>query len=344
MRYSLIIPATLLAAGVAAHPHRAGHVHHKRDEIHEYLEGGNVIIEEIVVHTKTLAPGEKMPAATTSHKSVKPVKSAHVEEKFVVPSGGPHHQYGEHYGGEDYGRPQNHHYQPSSTPSSSPPPVVVIPTSSPPEVPVPVQTPPPQTSSEAPTPADTSSGGGGSPSGTGPVPGPSNIDTKGSQAWSSSPNSEGKSIIGTANYWRAKWHPGLSGFEWDETLAANARLTAVNPDDGGTNEQGASVMHHHLYPGSMGQCINEGDGTSMNGDLTPFENAWLGWLCEVPTAGIPCDQIGETGHYGIDENTGKPETGHADIIGGSYTKLGCYYMDSTTPSPNFKGMWTCDFA
>ena len=96
------------------------------------------------------------------------------------------------------------------------------------------------------------------------------------------------------------------------------------------------VMGHDLYPGSMAQCIITGDDTTFNQDLTPFDVAWLGWLCEEPNDNIPCAQIG----------SGKPtsDTGHAEIIKStSYSKMGCYYMNSVGDS-GYTGMWTCDFA
>lgn len=170
-----------------------------------------------------------------------------------------------------------------------------------------------------------------------------NINTAGSDVWSTSPKSMGKSILDSANQFRAQWH-GLPPFTWDATLAANARSTAkdaIFTDSEGTkhNEGGANEMNHNLNPGSMAQCINEGDGSSMNGQLTPFENAWLGWLCEEPAGGIPCGQIGE-----YKQNSYKGMTDHAEIIKDtSYTKMGCYYQDGTQ-HPSFVGLWTCDFA
>ena len=249
-----------------------------------------------------------------------------VEEVVVVktvtkssePTAGGEKKYAVHH--EEY------HWAPPPAPttSSTPPP------------PPPVETPPPEST---PAPSSTqeaaaSPAGDSNPTGTGPVPGPSNINVAGSDTWDTAPNSMGKSILGTANYWRKVWAPNTTDFVWDETLAGNARQTTVLPVTNGQNEGGASQMNHHLFPGSNAQCINEGDGDQMNGDLTPFEVAWLGWLCEEPQNGIPCDKINES--YGGD-------VGHAQIIIGDVNKIGCYYMDSTTPSPNFKGMWTCDF-
>lgn len=310
MRASIIVPVTLFAASVIAHPHGAGHPHKSKRETHQYMQDGHVVVEEIVVKTITV-PAGGMPTS-----SVAPAQNKVVQ-----------HQYHGH-------RTSSHVKAPAPSSSSSVyvPPPAPEPSSTPEEV----QTPAPQTTEDAPAPSQTQAetspteGGGGNPESTGPVPGPNNIDTKGSEAWATAPNSMGKSILGTLNYWRTRWAPSTVDFEWDSQLATNARLTAVN-DEGGANE-----MKHHLYDGSMAQCINEGDGESMNGDLTPWENALLGWLCEKPNDKIPCDQIGEAGHYA--------STGHADIIGGSVTKVGCYYMDSTESHPNFKGMWTCDFS
>ena len=335
MRSAILIPVALLAAVVSTQPHGAGHHRQFKRETRQFMEDGNVIVEDVVVTTITVTPG------FTPSAVVKP------QEKIAQPN---YQQY--HHGAPWWGQHS------SSSSSEYTPPVVVqpnptpTPTPSPVETPVqppvettPVASPPPETTESAPT--NTGGSGGGSAVGTGAEPGPSNITPSGSEAWTTSPNSMGKSVIGTINYWRNKWHPGAGDFVWDATLATNARLTTVNPNQPewddvkkqwvDTNEQGANVMNHHLYAGSNAQCINEGDGTSMNGDLTPFEVAFLGWICEEPNDSIPCGQIPEAGHYS--------STGHADIIGGTYTKVGCHYMDATKGGePGWKGMWTCDFA
>ena len=159
--------------------------------------------------------------------------------------------------------------------------------------------------------------------------------------WANEPCSGGKSIEESFNTMRSKWMPSLanSPMKWSAKLAANARLTTVSPvvTKNGKKENmgGAMEMNHALNPGSMAQCIASGDGTSMNGGLTPFEQALKMWLCELPQAGNPlgCSNSGNQG-----------DTGHAEIIKSTqYKSFGAYYMDSTGRS-GFKGMWTADFA
>ena len=306
MRNSLILSLTLLGASALAAPH-AGHQHKARDTTTTWTKDNDVYIED--VHVVTAVVGQSQPPPTNPTPTSKP---GQVEEKIAY-------------------RP----HLPAAHPA------VAIHTAAPAESShTPETTPAPASSAP-------SESGSGSATGTGPVPGPSNINTAGSPTWSTSPNSMGKSILGTANYWRHTWNSSLGPFEWDATLAGNARSTAVDPivqgPTGAENEGGANQMNHMLNPGSMAQCINEGDGTTVNSGLTPFEQAWLGWLCELPNSNIPCDKIGETGNYAIDPKTGRPDTAHADIIQDGYTKMGCYYQDGTD-QPKFVGMWTCDFA
>ncbi|KAL6716256.1 hypothetical protein ACLMJK_005822 [Lecanora helva] len=159
--------------------------------------------------------------------------------------------------------------------------------------------------------------------------------------WAQSPKSPlsggagSKDVLSQANYWRQKWL-GLPPFTWSSTLADNAYKTATtatyytteNGKQVPHNEGGATVMGHELYPGSHGQCIIEGDDTAIKNGLTPFDRAWLGWICEEPNNNIPCDQIGNIKYNG--------DTGHAEIIkSSSYSQIGCYYMDSTS-STSFK--------
>jgi len=156
-----------------------------------------------------------------------------------------------------------------------------------------------------------------------------------------------KDVLTQANYWRKQWK-GLPPFTWSPVLAKNAYLTATEPifttvnDKGETvkhNQGGAMEMNHNLNPGSNAQCIAGGNDAGVTQDLTPFEHAYLMWICEMPTAGIQatCDSI--------QKPSNNPGTGHAEIIAGKYSQIGCYYMDSVQQKdPNHPGgMWTCDF-
>ena len=72
----------------------------------------------------------------------------------------------------------------------------------------------------------------------------------------------------------------------------------------------------------------------MKGDLTPFDQAFLMWICEEPNGLEECGLIGEA------NGSKDGDTGHADIIKGSYNQIGCFWMGSDV----YDGMWTCDFA
>ena len=338
MRDATILALALLGTRAFAAPHHhAVHQHKARDIFTTWTEANDVYVEDIHVVTAFVGHPQDPPPQPTATPA-----ENDVEEKIAMPGG--HHQLFSAPLIVTSSSPVATSTVPVVVPSSASVAASVIPVVSSTTV-APVEVSPAPTSTlESSSPA---SPGSGSATGTGPVPGPSNIDTAGSPTWSTSPNSMGKSVIGTANYWRNTWNSSLGPFEWDATLAGNARSTAVDPiinvNGKLENEGGANQMNHNLNPGSMAQCINEGDGTTIDDGLTPFEQAWLGWLCERPNDNIPCNEIGETGHYAIDPSTGQPDTGHADIIQGGYTKIGCYYQDGTD-HPAFVGMWTCDFA
>lgn len=164
--------------------------------------------------------------------------------------------------------------------------------------------------------------------------------------WAKSPmsplsgGSGAKDVLTQANYWRKQWL-SLPPFVWSAVLANNSYMTTTQPttyttnSDGTTtphNEGGAEVMGHDLYPGSSAQCIASGDDTTITDGYTPFEKAFLMWICEEPNANIPCSALGYNGPV--------TETGHADIIKGTVGQIGCYYMNAAGKST---GMWTCDF-
>lgn len=168
-----------------------------------------------------------------------------------------------------------------------------------------VESPPPQSYQvpEQPSPTPTPE-----PSTPAPSPSPSPAP-----APSSAP-STGGGYIDIANQWRVKL--GLPAFEQDATLQANALKTC---DDGN------GEMVHELNPGTFGQTLAPGQPDE-------FEKVFVGgWLCERPD--LPgLDGICDTMSSGWAYNG---QTGHADIITGDYTKIGC---------ANAKGIWGCDYA
>ena len=147
------------------------------------------------------------------------------------------------------------------------------------------------------------------------------------------PLSGGKSILESANYFRNL--QGLPSFTYSSTLGANSAKT--NNDDGGNS------MTHELNSGSFAQCIAEGDDKTTSGSWSPFDLIYLGWLCEIPQSnlGDACNAMEAATHMLVD--TADP--GHANILRtAGYTKMGCDYKVATQSQPNYKGLWTCDFA
>ncbi|KAL2057679.1 hypothetical protein ABVK25_002063 [Lepraria finkii] len=168
-----------------------------------------------------------------------------------------------------------------------------------------------------------------------PAPQPSSTPTPSpSSSNDGAPLSNGKSILESANEFRAK--QGLNPFTYSSTLGGNAAKT--NTDDG------ANKMTHELNPGSYAQCIAEVDNKTGGGGYTAFELTYLGWLCEIPDSrlGDGCAVMEQQIRMQVDTS----DPGHANILRtASYTQMGCNYMDATEPNGGvFLGMYTCDFA
>ncbi len=105
------------------------------------------------------------------------------------------------------------------------------------------------------------------------------------------------------------------------------------------------LLVHALYQGSSAQVEAVGlDAALDKNGLTPFERAFVGWLCEIPTSNLPC-QCMDPSKYDIscDQNIdSKHKTDHAEIIKSDRNQIGCYYLE---PQGDIKvGVWTCDFA
>ncbi|EXJ88683.1 hypothetical protein A1O1_05614 [Capronia coronata CBS 617.96] len=111
---------------------------------------------------------------------------------------------------------------------------------------------------------------------------------------------------------------GLPALTQDSTLEANALKTSTDSVGG---------LKHELNPGSMAQVLAPGNPNN-------FESVYVGgWLCEIPT--LPgLDGICSTASQGWSHDG---QTGHAKILTGSYSKIGCSISSNTN-------VWACDLA
>ena len=370
MYTSILIP-TLLGAGALAFPqHKHAHLHQKKDVVFytQWQEGPHTLIQEYI--NENNAVGNAPPPATTS-------AAVKVKADYAFPQGG-------HYSWA--GEPEKFHQRPAvplttaaAAPEAPSPVITSSAVSSTPPAPVVVQASPVDTapvSSSAPAPESS-----GSDTTTSDTTGACN--PTGGDAWYSPPctGSSGASAMDKINNLRKTWNATLTDYAWSPGLAQNAYDTAwlattwtssvdknnnqVETPDG---EGGGWVMGHHLFNGSNGQCIAEGDNTKSVGDLTPIETMFLMWICEKPNTAIQemCTAIKST--------TGDPNCycadieddctcGHAMIIQDTgLNSIGCYYIkaaeaDKTdnavnaletaqelgSPNNGAPGMLTCDF-
>ena len=300
MRASIAI-AAVLGAGALAQPHlRNIHRHQKRDEVKEWNQNGVHYVEDIVDPYVTVSGGHAAPEASAAPSPIG-------QEKYV----------------------QNHQTQPQQEQQQQQPTHFATPS---PQQYVPQQQPSAPAAAPAPAPSNNTQS--------------SNPPSDGSY-WASSPlsppNTPGaQDVLSRANYWRTKWNSQLGSFTWSSNLAKNSYTTTITPTtyttDPSTGKQvphgegNATVMGHMLGPGSYAQCIAGGGNSGMKGSLTPFDQAFLMWICEEPNGLAECSEINESANGG--------DTGHAQIIKGSYNQIGCYWMGSDV----YDGMWTCDFA
>lgn len=202
-------------------------------------------------------------------------------------------------------------------------------------------------------------------------------------AWYSPPctGSSGASALDKMSKLRKLWNSTLTDYTWDTGLAQNSYDTAwlattwtqgtdTNGDETETadGEGRGWVMGHHMFNGTNGQCIAEGDNAVSSGDLTPIEIMFLEWVCEKPNAAIQdmCtatnNTSGDPNCYCADIDKGC-SCGHAMIIQDTgLNSIGCYYMykvaegktdhavnalelaqELGTPGNAAPGMLTCDF-
>ena len=359
--YTPVFISTLLGAGALAFPqHKHAHLHEKKDAVFysQWQEGPHTLIQEFINENNVV--GNAPPPAATS-------AVVQVKADYAFPQEG-------HYSWTGEAGKLHQHTAVSMTTAAAAP--------------------------EAPSPVITSSAVlavvQASTVDTTPVSSPSSApvssgsDTTGAcnptggDAWYSPPctGSSGASAKDKINNLRKTWNSTLTDYAWSPGLAQNAHDTAWlsttwtagvdangNPTETPNGEGSGWVMGHHLFNGSNGQCIAEGDNTQSVGDLTPIEAMFLSWICEKPSSAIQ-DMCTATGNTKGDANCYCANIeqdcacGHAMIIQDvGLNSIGCYYMDKVaeadktdnavnaletaqelgTPDNAAPGMLTCDF-
>jgi hypothetical protein len=159
------------------------------------------------------------------------------------------------------------------------------------------------------------------------------------------PSSGGDEFGSVINKYRSAY--GLSQLGSSSSLISNAQQVGEN--NGGVSE------NHSLIPGTaMGQCITPGQANSFpaNQPFSPFELAYLAWLCEVPSdpqlqasandGTNPCTVVNDVLHM-IYSDTGH----HQILVDPQWQSYGCAYV--ANPNANqftsvYQGIYTCNFS
>ncbi|KAH8881225.1 hypothetical protein GQ53DRAFT_832572 [Thozetella sp. PMI_491] len=145
--------------------------------------------------------------------------------------------------------------------------------------------------------------------------------------------------LATANKWRSAF--ALPVFTWDVDLEDNAYETGA--------AGGGKTQAHQLPPANgahmVGQVITPGSSTLRPeyGDMTPFEVAYLTWLCEVQTDPQTKDVCLTVAKVNPMTYSG---TSHHDIVNNpSFTHVGCAFAPDQSAdwqSP-INGLYVCSF-
>lgn len=341
MHTSFLI-STLLGAGALASPqHKHAHLHEKRDAVFytQWQDGPHTLIQEYINEDNGVS--NVPPPASTS-------AAVEVKADYAFHPGGHHSWAGEE--GKQYENERPAAPMTTTAAVSQAPAPIITPqaVSSTPSAPAIVQA----------SPIDTPPASSSSSSSSSSAPEPSTSDTTtstssgacnptGGDAWYSPPctGSSAASSLDKMNALRNLWNSTLTNYTWDSGLAQNAYDTAWlattwtagtdsagHPTETPDGEGRGWVMGHHMFNGTNGQCIAEGDNTASVGDLTPVEAMFLMWLCEKPSASIEsmCTATGNTGGNStcycadIEDDC---SCGHAMIIQDlGLNSIGCYYM------------------
>ena len=149
-----------------------------------------------------------------------------------------------------------------------------------------------------------------------------------------SPTSGGITLLTTINKWRTKFNvPSLT---WSTALVANVQKT--EQDDHGYH------LNHELNPGSYAQVLAQGFNTAMTCTApdSPFELAYVGWLCEVPSGVLTndngvnqCDKVKNCLHLRYSQG----QIGHWQILTNKdYKTVGCAFTAAKPAQAGYEGL------
>ena len=178
-----------------------------------------------------------------------------------------------------------------------------------------------------------------------PAPNPAPAPAPAPAPVSSGPVS-GDSYLPIVNKWRQKYN--LNQLTYNEALLSNAQQ--VGADGGGVNEV------HQLIPGvAMGQVITPAQTNSVPSNqqgYSPFEIAYMAWLCEVPSD----PQLQASANDGVDVcslvqsvlHMEYSDTGHHDIlVSSSYKSIACAFSanpNADQATATYQGLEVCNLS
>lgn len=158
------------------------------------------------------------------------------------------------------------------------------------------------------------------------------------------PTSGGVPLIDTINKWRKAF--SLVELRWDARCSRNAKQTGC--DSGGSPNN----QTHEIFAPTTSQVISPGQFIKVgNSPLTPFENSYVGWLCEHPGGPLIQGGVDQCAVQGAELPLGQPEDdpeGHYEILTGKGISAGLRFIGCAfTPSPDqdskkYQGQWVCD--
>ncbi|KAL8836136.1 MAG: hypothetical protein Q9176_006516, partial [Flavoplaca citrina] len=154
-------------------------------------------------------------------------------------------------------------------------------------------------------------------------------------------STDSNAILTVINKWRTAY--GVSQLTWSEEMVAGAAKTGqdnMGYFNGGSFTHGGAGNAEVMTPGS------DTGGDADLGAYTPFEIAYISWLCEVPsdTLGNACADASKISPMNYKDENGVVNTGHHDIlVDDSYKEIGCAFTRDPSPDEGFwTGLWICN--